>query len=224
MMCSSKKGVSALQLQRNLGLGSYKSAWHMAHRIRHAMDSDPLKGLLAGTVEADETYVGGKFNNMHRSERAKKTNKRGPGGKTPVFALVERDGRAHARVMSNVSAANVRAVMAERVDPSACIMTDESRLYDGLDKVFADHDSVNHSVGEYVRGDVHTSSIDSFFALLKRGITGAFHHVSEEHLHRYCNEFAFRWNYRKSTDGERTRAALKATVGKRLSYRATVGG
>lgn len=212
-MCASKKGVSALQLQRNLGLKSYKSAWHLAHRIRFAMREQPLKTLLHGTVEVDETYVGGKTRLGRRG--------RGSERKTPVLALVERKegGSIHARVVDRLSAKTLRGAIRERVHQSAEIMTDDSPAYHGIGFSFAGgHQTVTHSKGEYVRGEVHINTAESFFALLKRGVHGTFHHVSKLHLHRYADEFGFRWDHRKATDGERTVAAIQGAYGKRLVY------
>ncbi len=216
LMCSSKKGISALQLQRNLGIKQYKSAWHMAHRIRHAMaegifDGPPLKG----PVEVDETYVGGKVRGQGRGYRA---------NKTPVVALVEREGFKRSMVMAEVNAANLRAAVEANVAPGDKVHTDDHRAYIGLKKGF-DHESVNHSKKQYSKkgkdgGKVTTNTVESSFALLKRGIVGAFHHVSAEHLPRYCAEFDFRWNHRKTTDGERTDQAMSQTSGKRLCYKA----
>jgi transposase-like protein len=218
IMCSSKKGVSALQLQRQLGLGSYRSAWHLAHRIRHAMTKEPLAGLLGsdgGTVEVDETYVGGK------PRKGGKKSHRGRGTrKTPVVGLVERDGRARAHVVADVTGRTLKATVRKHVDPNARVMTDEMPSYFGLGNEFAGgHYVVRHSVGEYVRGEAGTNQVESYFALLKRGVIGSFHHVSAKHLDRYCNEFSFRWDLRKVTDSERTIAAIKAGEGKRLMYR-----
>jgi len=210
-MCSHKKGVSALQLQRNLGLKSYKSAWHLAHRVRFAMRTIPLKAMLKGTVEVDETYIGGKS----------RLGKRGRGSerKTPVVALVERGGRIRTRPVERVSAKALKAAIRENVKKSAAIMTDEFPSYRGLGSEFTGgHETVNHGERQYVRGDVHVNSAESFFALLKRGVHGTFHHVSKEHLHRYCDEFGFRWDHRKVTDGERTVEAIKGIEGKRLTY------
>ena len=213
-MCSHKKGVSALQLQRNLGLRSYKSAWHLAHRIRFAMREEPLKALLHGTVEVDETYVGGKTRLGRRGRASER--------KTPVMALVERGdhGHLHARVVDRLSAKNLKTAIRERVHHSAEIMTDDSPAYHGIGHSFAGgHQTVTHSKREYVRGAVHINTAESFFALLKRGVHGTFHHVSKQHLHRYCDEFGFRWDHRKATDGERTVAAIRLAAGKRLLYR-----
>lgn len=165
-MCASKKGVSALQLQRNLGLKSYKSAWHLAHRIRYAMRQQPLKALLHGIVEVDETYVGGKTRLGRRG--------RGSERKTPVVALVERKqgGGIHARAVDRLSAKTLRGAIRERVHSSAEIMTDDSPAYHGIGFAFTGgHQTVTHSKGEYVRGDVHINTAESFFALLKRGST-----------------------------------------------------
>src|SRR3954453_6289242 len=218
LLCSAKKGISALQLQRELDLGSYRTAWHLAHRIRHAMSQEPLAGLLKGTVEVDETYVGGK----PRPEAGQPRNaKRGRGTKkTPVVALVERDGRVRARKVERVDGKTLKGAIRDNVDRKARIMTDELSVYRGIGTEFAGgHETVNHSAGEYARGDTYTNTAESFFALLKRGVIGSFHHVSKQHLNRYCDEFSFRWDYRKTTDSERTEVAIRQTAGRRLSYK-----
>jgi transposase-like protein len=219
IMCSAKKGVSALQLQRQLGIGSYRSAWHLCHRIRHAMLQEPLKGLLTGTVEVDETYVGGKPR-KHSGVKAK----RGRGTKkVPVLALVERNGRVRARAVPDVSGKTLKGAIREMVDPSATIMTDEWRSYRGIGKEFAGgHHVVKHSSGEYVRGNASTNEVESFFGLFKRGIMGSFHHVSRQHLNRYCDEFSFRWSERNASDAARTVTAIRAGEGKRLMYKEPV--
>jgi transposase-like protein len=214
-MCSHKKGVSALQLQRNLGLHSYKAAWHLAHRIRFAMREEPLASTLKGTIEADETYIGGKSHGGKRGRGAPK--------KTVVLALVERKGRVRAKPIDTISADELKGAIRENVDKESRIMTDELPSYRGIGKEFeGGHKIVRHSKGQYVRGknnDIHVNGAESYFALLKRGIHGTFHHVSKKHLHRYCDEFNFRWDERKTTDGERTVAAIKGSEGKRLVYR-----
>lgn len=210
-MCSHKKGVSALQLQRNLGLKSYQAAWHLAHRIRFAMRGGPLKAALKGTVEVDETYVGGKG----PGKRGRSTER-----KTPVVALVERGGRVRTKVTLDVSAKNLRSVLRRDISPKATVMTDEFTSYgEWVGKEFAGHQTVNHRDKEYVRGEAHVNNCESFFALLKRGVHGTFHHVSREHLGRYCDEFGFRWDHRNVTDGERTVAAIQQASNKRLMYR-----
>lgn len=217
-MCSHKKGVSALQLQRNLGLHSYKAAWHLAHRIRFAMREEPLASALKGTVEVDETYIGGKSHGGKRGRGAPK--------KTVVLALVERKGRVRANPVQTISANELKGAIRENVDKGSRIMTDELPSYRGIGKEFdGGHKVVRHSKGQYVRGkdhDIHVNGAESYFALLKRGIHGTFHHVSKKHLHRYCDEFNFRWDERKTTDGERTVAAIKGGEGKRLIYRANL--
>lgn len=217
IMCASKKGVSAKQLQRQLGLGSYQSAWHMAHRVRHAMSQEPLKGMLAGRVEVDEAYVGGKPRRGNNEPR-----KTGRGTKkAAVVALVERDGQARAFPVQRVNADTLKGAVRENVDRSAMILTDEWAAYRGLGEEFeGGHRTVNHSAGEYWRAGVGTNTVESYFALLKRGVYGSFHHVSKRHLHRYLDEFSFRWNHRKMGDSDRTRAALRGAEGKRLTYKA----
>jgi transposase-like protein len=221
LMCSSKKGVSALQLQRQLGIGSYQTAWHLAHRIRHAMVEGPLAGSLGqngGVVEVDETYVGGK------PRKGGPPSKRGRGTKkTPVLVLVDRGGKAHSRPIKHVDARTLKGAIREMVDPSASVYTDELWSYYGIGKEFqGGHHVIKHGAGEYSRGPVNTNAAESYFALLKRGMHGSFHHVSRHHLHRYCNEFSFRWNRRSDTDGERTVDAIRMSEGRRLTYRGVV--
>jgi transposase-like protein len=210
--CASKKGVSAKQIQRECQI-SYKSALFLMHRIRFAM-SGPIKGdKLTGIVEADETYIGGK-------PRFKGNNRCGRGTKKqPLMAVVQRDGKVRTRVIANVTGLTLKAVVREEVHKSARIMTDEWTGYVGLGREFASHETVRHSNKEYARGDVCTNSAESFFALFKRGLHGTFHAVSRQHLHRYAEEFAFRWDNRKVNDGERVIRAIRGAEGKRLLYR-----
>ena len=212
LMASSKKGVSAHQLHRSLGI-TYKTAWFMAHRIREAMNMDggPLGGPNI-VVEADETYVGGKAKN--RATRA-------PAPKKAVVALVERDGRVASRHVANVTAANVRPLIVAKVDRASYLMTDESPIYTRMGREFSGHGTVNHSAGEYVTTGAfkHTNTVENFFSIFKRGVIGTYHHMSEAHLGRYCAEFDFRYNTRKITDAERTDIAMMGARGKRLTYR-----
>ena len=213
MLCSSKKGVSALQIQRMLGLGSYRTAWLMMHRIRYAL-RDPVfadkLGGGGGTVEADETYVGGKVKGMGRAYK---------GNKTPVVALVERGGRVRSRSVAKVTSKTLKRALDEHLDPSAHLMTDDLAGYRKLGKRFASRRSVNHSAGEYVRGEVHTNTVEGFFALFKRGVHGTFHHIGHKYMDQYLAEFDFRYSHRHVTDGARAVAGLKKVEGKRLMLR-----
>ncbi len=222
LMTSSKKGVSALQLQRNLGLGSYRSAWHLAHRIRFAMTEGAFSKPLKGTVEVDETYVGGKPRKESKGGTEKPKSKRGRGTKkTPVLALVERNGNVVSRPIVRVDAKTLKGAIKELVHSDSCIMTDEWASYQGIGKEFVGgHKVVKHNDGEFVKGNASTNTVESYFALLKRGVHGIFHHVSKHHFHRYCDEFSFRWNHRKVDDSERTVEAIKGIQGKRLTYKA----
>jgi transposase-like protein len=216
LLCASKKGISAHQLHRMLGV-TYKSAWFMAHRIRYAMEQPPLRDKLRGVVEVDETYIGGKPRKGQTKDR--RDAGRWKGEKAMVVALVERDGDVRSISRRTVTEKNLGQVVRENVDPSARVMTDSFPAYRGLRRHFADHQAVDHSRQEYRRGDVYTQTVESYFAILKRGINGVYHHVGEQHLHRYLAEFDFRYNRRKVEDGIRAALAIKATEGKRLRYR-----
>jgi len=217
--CASKKGVSALQISRMTGV-SYKSALFMMHRIRFAMTDEHAKPVpMGGIVEVDETYVGGK----PRYKGAHNRKKCGRGtDKTPVIAMVQRGGDVRAQVLPVVNGKNLKEIIRENVHSSARIMTDESRLYNGLDKEYAKHDSINHSAKQYADGDITTNTVEGFFSILKRGIIGTFHSVSKEHLHRYVGEFEYKYNTRKMTDGERLSLCLHKADGKRLLYKQPV--
>lgn len=218
LMASSKKGVSANQLHRTLGV-TLKTAWFMAHRLREAMRETsfaPLGGENM-VVEADETYIGGKEKNKHRNKRLNRG--RGAVGKEAAFSLVERDGRVRSFHVPAVSAKTLKPILRKHLDERTYLMTDEAAVYP---KVAGDmaHGTVNHSIGEYVRGHFwHTNTVENYFSVLKRGVTGVYHHVSQQHLKRYLAEFDFRYNERTVTDGERFDGALAGIVGKRLTYR-----
>lgn len=210
LLCSSKKGFSALQLQRALGLGSYRTAWFMMHRIRYALRDPHFTDKLKGTVEGDETYIGG----VHRGGgQGYKKNK------TAVVSLVERKGRIRSRAMKTVTSKNLRKILEENVDPEATLMTDESSLYRKPGRAFKAHHTVKHQKKEYARGEVHTNTVEGYFGLLKRGINGVYHHVGSQHLAQYLGEFDFRYNTRDLTDGQRTVAAIQRASGKRLVLR-----
>lgn len=214
-MCSSKKGVSANQLSRELGI-EYRSAWFMCHRVREAMLQEPLKGMLGSrinsVVELDETFVGGKpRNNRHKNRTAK------AGKKTAVMTLLDRWGDVKTVKVPNVRRDTLQTLAKPLVDPKAVVVTDQHLGYYGLHDHFRDHLTVDHS-REFVRGIVHTNFAESYHSLLKRGIVGAFHHVSEKHLPRYLAEFDRRWNTRKQRDGERVVNVINTAFGKRLRY------
>jgi transposase-like protein len=211
---TSKKGVAALEIKRHCQI-SYKSALFLMNRIRFAMAPDnPAADKLTGTVECDETYVGGKPRIRGNARRGRGTKK------TPVFAAVERRGRIRRQVIADVSGKTLKGAIREMVDQQARIMTDDFVSYNGIGNEFSGgHDTVAHSTNEYVRGDIHTNTAESSFAILKRGITGIYHSVSREYLHRYLWQFDFLWNARKMNDGERTIMAIKLAEGKRLMYK-----
>ena len=221
LLCSSKKGISALQLQRELGLGSYRTAWFMSHRIRHAMNE--TENQLGNVVEADETYVGGQAKNKHASKKAKDKSRYGRNtDKTPVAVLVERNGNAIAMPVQRVDIGTLGRNIRENVREDAVIVTDEWSGYKYVGERQR-HEVISHKTGEYVREAVDglkvtTNTAESFIALVKRAYVGAHHHYSEKHMARYISEAAFRWNNRKVSDGKRRDQAIRQASGKRLQY------
>jgi transposase-like protein len=213
LLCSSKKGMSSHQLHRTLGV-TYKTAWFMTHRIREAMRDGFLApmGGAGQTVEADETYFG-----------TKKGQKIAKGKKhmRVVVSLVERDGNARSFKVENLRGYQVGAIVKGNVARESRLMTDEAPVYKRIGEEYAAHDTVNHSIKEYVRGDAHTNTIEGFFSIFKRGMKGVYQHCGEQHLQRYLAEFDFRYNNRSAlgiSDVERTTKALRGIEGKRLTY------
>jgi hypothetical protein len=217
--------MSAHQLWRMLGFGSYRTAWFMTHRIRESYRElfPDERGPLGGpgkAVEVDEAYIGGKESNKHRSKRL--DVKGGMGGKAPVLSLVERGSSVRSFHLPEVSGETLRPILKAQIDHKSYLMTDAYTVYKTPGLNFARHEMVSHATGEYVRGDAHTNTIEGYFSILKRGITGVYHHVSQKHLKRYLAEFDFRYNERMAlgvNDTERATKALKGVVGKRLTYR-----
>ena len=218
MLCSSKKGMSAHQLHHSIGV-TYKTAWFMFHRIREAMKEPAFAEKLSGVVEADETYIGGKRKNKHGKEtRGRPPQIDGLKTKAPVLSLVERGGRVRSQRVANVTAKELGRVIDQEVDINARLMTDELRSYEKIGSMYADHKSISHGRGEYAVGDVHVNTVEGYFSILKRGVTGVYHHVSRVHLHRYLQEFDFRYNTRDISDSARTVRALAQAEGRRLLY------
>jgi transposase-like protein len=223
LMMASKKGMSALEIGRLLGL-SKKTAWFLCHRIRESLretDLEPLGGK-GKIVEIDETFIGGLEKNKHRKQR--KHVGTGGAGKEAVFSLVERDGRVQSHHVVSVTAKTLRPIIKAQVDGKTLVMTDEGATAKSLGKEFKKHGMVNHSIGEYVRGNIHTNTIEGYFSILKRGVVGTYHHVSQQHLKRYLAEFDYRYNEREALgvdDETRMAKSVQGIVGKRLTYRRT---
>lgn len=215
MMCASKTQVSALQLQRQLELGSYRSALFLCQRIRFALKDHKPARLLSGEVEADETYIGGKARGMGRGYKK---------NKVAVVSLVERDGEVRSTVMDMVSGKQIGRLLRTHVDSSANLNTDESPLYAKAGKNFASHEAVNHSIEEYSRTSfmtgrtVTTNSVEGFFGNTKRSLDGTHHQISRQHLHLYVAEMDFKYNTRKVSDGQRTTEGIRRMEGKRLMF------
>ena len=228
LMAASKKGISSAQLSRMLGI-TYKSAWFMSHRIREAMtDANPSPlGGEGKIVEADEAYHGKKETPVPSpNRRGRPYIKKGKAAeKRVIIGLVERGGQARAvHLMKRATAENVREILVTHADRASRLHTDESRLYPTLGKEFATHETVNHGAKEYARGDVTTNSVEGFFGVFKRGMTGVYQHCGEQHFQRYLNEFTFRYNHRVKlgvNDTERAALAIRGAVGKRLTYQGT---
>ena len=217
LLCASKKGLSTRQLQRMLGCGM-KTAWHLSHRVREIMKGPSNPAPMGGegkTLEADWTYVGRKPGTKVKA---------GGGHMNAVLALVERDGGVRSFHVPNVRAENLRTVLGDHASPKSHFMTDEAGAFTLVGWNFASHGTVKHRDNEYVRGDVHTNTIEGFFSILKRGVYGVYQHVSQAHLHRYLAEFDFRYSNREKfgvDDSARTVRALKGAKGRRLTYETT---
>ncbi len=225
LLCSSKKGISAHQLMRNLELGSYRTAWFMAHRIRYAMKQEPLTSMLTGTIEIDETYIGGKLRCGTHGRRPGERTKdylSPVSNKAAVVSVLQRGGRVQSLHVERVTAKNLKPIVNQMVAKDARLMTDTSTVLASAGSK-RKHFKVNHSVGEYVRREkgivITTNAVEGYFANLKRGINGVYHQVGKQHLHHYLSEFDFRYNARDISDGDRTRLAIKGTTGKRLMLR-----
>jgi transposase-like protein len=213
LLCSSKKGISSHQLHRMMGI-TYKSAWFMTHRIREAFKDSEFANKLGGAgkfVEVDETYWGNKGK--------QRLGSRGYAHKEKIFSLVERDGEVRSFHVPQVTGKTLKPIMREQIERDTHIVTDEMGAYKDLDKEFDNHSTVCHSQNEYVRGPIYTNTIENYFSILKRGLTGVYQHVGPQHLKRYIGEFDFRYNFRKITDEERRMVALQGIEGKRLLYR-----
>lgn len=227
LMAASKKGISAHQLHRMLGV-TYKTAWFMAHRIREAMKEDiDSSGPIGGpgkVVEADETYIGKREDQSPSPQRKGRPYlKRKPGNrKQTVVSLVERGGKVRSFHVKDATKVSVAHILHTNAPRTSTLYTDESRLYTETGKGYAAHETVNHSAKEYARGPVHTNTIEGVFSVFKRGMRGIYQHCAEKHLHRYLAEFDFRYNRRtalKVSDNERAAQLLEAIRGKRLTYR-----
>lgn len=227
-LCSNKNGVAAREIERRYDL-SPKSAWFLLHRIREAMRREPAASLLAGTIQVDETYIGGKPGNMHGSRRVRfgDAGQRIPvKPKTPVVSILHKEtGEVRSQVVAKVNGPNLRAVINQHVDTYASVLhTDGAKVYVGFRGYFGEHQSVDHIAGEYVRGQVTTNHVEGYFSQLKRSIDGTHHHVSEQHLHRYLYEFDFRYSTCKVSDAERLDRLMGQVAGRRLTYKPVTGG
>jgi transposase-like protein len=228
LLTSSKKGMSAHQLHRMIHV-TYKSAWFMFHRIREGMtETRPAPvGGEGKIVEADEAYHG-KRKQAPELTRGRIANpvKGGGNKKRPILALVERGGEARVKHVSHITGHNLRQFLAANADPKSRLMTDESRLYHGMEKQFASHETIHHAAKEYARGDVNTNSVEGLFGVFKRGMVGVYQHCGEQHFQRYLDEFTFRYNTRSKLgieDAQRAVRAAKGMEGKRLTYRRIAG-
>ena len=228
LMASSKKGVSAHQLMRNLDLGSYRTAWFLARRIREAMnppEDDPPMGGKDKVVEADETFLGKQpyeFVSENRAGKPGWRKKSGTSDLTKVMTLVERGGRARSVHIPDLKAKTLRKVLVTNADRASELHTDEAPYYRKVGREFAKHETVNHRLEEYARGSVTTNTVEGFFSIFKRGMKGVYQHCDEKHLRRYLVEFDFRYSNRSALgveDAERAARALKGAEGRRLMYR-----
>ena len=219
MIANCKNGVSSWEIHRSIGI-TQKCAWHMLHRIRLAMQDSG--GMLSGEVEVDETFIGGKSRNMHKSKRKEKIHGRGPQDKAIALGMVERGGKVRTAAVDTRRKGELQQHVREHVEAGAAIFSDELKSYEGLDDEYV-HAVINHAV-EYVNGNVHTNTIENFWSLLKRGLHGTYVSVEPYHLFRYLDEQSFRYNNRKEmNDADRFSAVVSQIAGKRLTFAQLTG-
>ena len=219
LLSAHKKGISSHQLARDLGI-CQKTAWFLNHRVRIMMTAKSV--MLNNTVEVDETFIGGKNKNRHKNKKVENSQGRSVKDKTPVVGLIERGGKLITMKAKNTKGATLVPIVKQNVTEGATVMTDEWGGYNKLRAKF-DHMVINHKLGEYVNGDIHTNTIENYWSLFKRGIIGIYHHISEKHLDRYCDEFAYRFNSRELNDRERFENTL-TKCNRRLSWNDLVYG
>lgn len=219
-MCASKNGVAAREIERKYDL-TPKSAWFMTHRIREAMKREPLAGLLGGAVQVDETWIGGNPKNRHRNDPREQPRGWHTSDKQPVVSLIHYETReVHSRVVNDVTGKSLLPAIEEVMEPKRTwLYTDEHSGYRAIAPQMAGHEAVNHSAGEYTRGNVSTNLVEGFFSQLKRSLDGTHHHVSTEHLGRYLAEFDFRYSTCHISDSQRMRSLMTRTGGRRLTYK-----
>ncbi len=219
LIVNAKNGISSYEIHRGIGV-TQKTAWFMLHRIRLAMQSGSFD-KLSGDIECDETFIGGKAKNMHKSKRERVIKGRGSVGKTAVMGMLERKGNVRAKVIESIDRETLHSEIKEQVEEGSNLFTDEWRSYQGLDEAYV-HEVINHSM-EYVRDNVHTNSIENFWSLLKRTISGTYVSVEPYHLAKYVEEQVFRYNERKGKDKDRFIKAISQVAGKRLTYKQLIG-
>ena len=214
LLTSHKKGIASTQLAKDISV-TQKTAWFMLHRLRCAAKTKSFNRPLSGTVEADETYIGGKSKNMHQKDRDAGKQR---SNKTIVVGVKQRNGDLRTEIVADRGMASIQKVVRDNVATGSTLITDENHAYRALGRLYS-HETVRHAGGEYVRGDIHTNTIESVWALLKRQIIGIHHFVSPKHLQRYLDEMVFRQNRRDVGEGNRVNMLLAATNGKRLRYK-----
>lgn len=222
LLSANRNGISSCELARGLGV-TQKTAWFMLHRLRLSMQTETFD-KLSGEVEADEAYIGGKFQSMNNRRRRaiEKAGKSAYSSKAPVFGIVERKGRVRAWAVPDLTHKSLLPKLVNSIDQDATLYTDTSKLYTDVNNYVLRHESVNHMMNEYVRGDAHVNNIEAFWAVLKRTIGGTYTHVNQRHLDRYLAEQVYRFNERENTDGPRFVKAAKGSDGKRLTYKALI--